>query len=179
MDQRIMIEKGLDQGASLRSIAQQLGKDPTTISKEIKKRRIFQEHNHFNESKNKCALVKDCKKKNICGTYAPVCKRMCKLCNHCNSHCDDFTPRSYHCTKLDKAPFVCNSCRKKSGCRLDKAYYRATNAHREYRTLLVESRTGINMSPEDLTRLDELVSPLSLQGQSPYMILQNHPDNAR
>ena len=113
MDQRIMIEKSLDLGASLRSIALQLGKDPTTISKEIKKRRIFQEHNHFNEAKNKCALVKDCKKKNICGTYAPVCKRMCKLCNHCNSHCDDFTPRNYHCTKLDKAPFVCNPCCKK------------------------------------------------------------------
>ena len=66
MDQRITIEKGLDQGRSLRSIALQLGKDPTTISKEIKKHRSFQEHNHFNDSKNKCALVKDCKKKNIC-----------------------------------------------------------------------------------------------------------------
>ena len=154
MDQRIMVEKSLDQGASLRSIALQLGKDPTTISKEIKKRRIFQEHNHFNESKNTCALVKDCKKKNICGTYAPVCKRMCKLCNHCNSLCDDFTPRRYHCTKLDKAPFICNSCCKKSGCWLDKAYYRATNAHREYWTLLIESRTGINISPEDLIKLD-------------------------
>ena len=104
MDHRIMIEKSLDLGASLRSIALQLGKDPTTISKEIKKRRIFQEHNHFNEAKNKCALVKDCKKKNICGTYAPVCKRMCKLCNHCNSHCDDFTPRSYHCIVMTLLP---------------------------------------------------------------------------
>lgn len=47
MDQRIMIEKGLDQGSSFRSIAIQLGKDPTTISKEIKKHRIFQEHNPF------------------------------------------------------------------------------------------------------------------------------------
>ena len=37
MDQRIIIEKGLDQGSSIRSIALQLGKDPTTISKEIKK----------------------------------------------------------------------------------------------------------------------------------------------
>lgn len=164
MDQRIMIEKGLDQGRSLRSIALQLGKDPTTISKEIKKHRSFQEHNHFNESKNKCALIKDCKKKNICGIYAPVCKRMCKLCNHCNSHCDDFTPHSYHCPKLDKAPFVCNACSRKRGCRLDKAYYRATIAHREYRTVLVESRSGINISPEDLIRLDELVSPLILQG---------------
>ena len=43
-------------------------------------------------------------------------------------------------------------------------------------TVLVESRTGINISPEDLIRLDELVSPLILQGQSPYMILQNHPE---
>ena len=80
MDQRIIIEKGLDQGSSIRSIALQLGKDPTTISKEIKKHRTIQEHSPFNESKNKCALLKDCKKKNICGIYAPVCKRMCKLC---------------------------------------------------------------------------------------------------
>lgn len=176
LDQRIIIEKELDQGKSLRSIALQLGKDPTTISKEIKKHRPIQEHNRFNESKNKCALVNDCKKKNICGCFAPICKRMCKFCNHCNSHCDDFVPRSYNCQKLDKAPFVCNACSKKSGCRLDKAYYRATTAHRQYRTVLVESRSGINISPEHLTRLDELITPLILQGQSPYMILQNHPE---
>ena len=71
LDDRISIEKGLDQHLSLRSIALQLGKDPTTISKEIKKHRSFQEHNRFNEPANKCALAKDCKKKNICGTYAP------------------------------------------------------------------------------------------------------------
>ena len=32
LDDRISIEKGLDQHLSLRSIALQLGKDPTTIS---------------------------------------------------------------------------------------------------------------------------------------------------
>lgn len=176
MDDRIVIEKGLDQKRSLRSIAAQLGKDPTTISKEIKKHRSFHEHNHFNEPRNKCALAKDCRKKNICGTYAPICKKMCRLCNHCNSHCEEFTPRSYHCAQLDKAPFVCNACSKKSGCRLDKAYYRATAAHRQYRAVLVESRTGINISPEKLQWLDALVSPLILQGQSPYMILQSHPE---
>ena len=176
MDDRIVIEKGLEQKFSLRSIAAQVGKDPTTISKEIKKHRSFQEHNRFNEPKNKCAHFKDCKKKNICGTYAPVCKKMCRLCNHCNSHCSDFIPRSYHCTKLDKAPFVCNACDKKINCRLDKAFYRASTAYRQYRTVLVESRTGINISPEGLAWLDELVSPLIRQGHSPYMILQNHPE---
>ena len=122
MDNRIIIEKGLDSCQSLRSIALQLDKDPTTIAKEIKKHRTLHEHNHFNEPKNKCALFADCRKKNICEIYAPVCKRMCRLCNHCNSHCPDFKPRSYHCDKLDKAPYVCNGCSKKVQCRLDKFF---------------------------------------------------------
>lgn len=176
MDSRVIIEKELDKGSSLRSIAKQLDKDPTTIAKEIKKHRTLQEHNHFNESKNKCALSGNCKKKNICGVYAPICKRACRYCSQCNSHCADFIPRSYHCDKLDKAPFVCNGCSRKTACRLDKAFYRAVTAHRQYKTVLVEARVGINISPEDLTVLDELVSPLILQGQSPYMILQNHPE---
>ena len=176
MENRVLIEKGLDSGLSLRSIATQLDKDPTTISKEIKKHRSLQEHNRFNEPKNKCLYAASCKKKNICGIFAPVCKRACRFCNHCNSHCPDFTPRSYHCEKLDKAPFVCNGCDRKKHCRLDKAFYRAVTAHRQYKTILVESRTGINISPENLTALDELVSPLIRQGQSPYMILQNHPE---
>ena len=176
MDNRVAIEKGLDTKLSLRSIAIQLGKDPTTIAKEIKKHRTFQEHNHYNEPKNKCVHALSCKKKNICGLFAPVCKRACRFCNHCNSHCPDFTPRSYHCDKLDKAPFVCNGCERKTACRLDKAFYRATTAHRQYKTVLVESRAGINISPENLTYLDALVTPLIKQGQSPYMILQTHPE---
>lgn len=176
LDNRIVIEKALDAGRSLRSIASQLGKDPSTISKEIKKHRTLQEHNHFNEPKNKCVYARSCSRKNLCEIYAPICKRPCKFCNHCNSHCPDFTPRSYHCDKLDKAPFVCNGCDKKLHCRLDKAFYRASTAHRQYRTVLVEARTGINISPENLTRLDELITPLILQGHSPYMILQNHPE---
>lgn len=176
LDDRIIIEKSLDQHRSFRSIASSLDKDPTTISKEIKKHCSFHEHNHFNEPTNKCTFFKDCKKKHVCRTYAPLCKKMCRLCHHCNSHCPDFIPRSYHCSKLDKAPFVCNGCDRKTSCRLDKAFYKASTAHRQYRTILVESRAGINLSPEELILLDELVTPLVLQGHSPYMILQNHPE---
>ena len=176
MDNRVTIEKGLDARLALRTIAAQLDKDPTTIAKEIKKHRVMQEHNHFNEPKNKCSLFGTCKKKDICGIYAPICKRACRFCNHCNSHCPDFTPRSYHCDRLDKAPFVCNGCEKKNSCRLDKAFYRATSAQRQYKTTLVESRNGINCSPEHLALLDNIISPLVRQGQSPYMILQNHPE---
>lgn len=146
------------------------------MPKKSKKHRIIREHSNYNKGPNKCALLKECTKKHICGIYAPICKRLCKNCNQCNSHCSDFLPKSYHCDKLDKAPYVCNGCDKSMHCRLDRAFYKATTAQRQYKTVLVESRTGINISPEDLTILDELVSPLIRQGQSPYMILQNHPE---
>lgn len=38
-DNRVVIEKGLDASKPLSSIAAELGKDPTTISKEIMKHR--------------------------------------------------------------------------------------------------------------------------------------------
>lgn len=176
LDYRIIIEKELEKRTPLKHIAEMLGKDPTTISKEIKKHRLAQPHNRFNESGNKCALIKECKKKNICQIFQPMCKRQCKSCRFCNSRCPDFVPKSYHCPKLDRAPHVCNGCERKVGCRLDKAYYRASTAQRSYKTVLVESRTGLNISEDDLNSLDELISPLITQGHSPYMILQNHPE---
>ncbi len=176
LDNRIAIEKGLDSGLSLRQIAASIGKDPSTVSKEIRKHRTEHPHNSFNEPKNKCVYALTCKKKNICEIYAPVCKSMCRKCPQCNRVCEDFVPRSFHCDKLDKAPFVCNGCSRKCGCHLDKAYYKAASANRQYRTVLIESRAGINATEEELTRLDELVSPLIRQGQSPFMILQSHPE---
>ena len=179
-DNRVTIEKGLDAGTSLRQIAADVGKDPSSISYEIKKHRIMKPHpkNDLNLDgiHNKCTLRHNCKKENLCNSAEAICKRLCKSCPRCNSVCKDFTPRDYHCSLLDKAPYVCNGCKRKVNCRLDKAYYRATIAQREYRTVLVESRNGINISEDSLTVLDSIVSPLISQGQSPYTICHNHPE---
>ena len=175
-DDRVTIEKCLDAKTTLCHIAQELGKDPTTIAKEIKKHRIFQQHNTFNDKPNRCALAPSCHRKNLCEIFAPICKKECKYCPRCHKHCPDFIPYDYHCKLTDKAPYVCNGCQKKAQCRLDKYFYRATKAQKEYKTILSESRTGINLSEEELTLLDETISPLVLQGQSVYMILQNHPE---
>ena len=176
MDNRIAIEKGLDNNLTLRNIASQLGKDPTTIAKEIKKHRILQKHSSALWSANQCALIRDCTRKHVCGGYAPACNKFCKKCNRCNSHCPDFIQKSFHCSKTDKAPYVCNGCESRLRCRLDKFFYKATTAHKQYRTVLVDSRAGINITPEDLIILDELITPLIRQGHSPYMILQEHPE---
>lgn len=81
-DNRVVIDKGLDASKPLSTIAAELGKDPTTISKEIKKHRVFQEHNKFNEPAFRCALAKDCHKKHVCSTEL-FCKKECKRCNKC------------------------------------------------------------------------------------------------
>lgn len=177
LEDRIVIETGLTAGKSMRAIALEIGKDPSTISKEVKKRRTHLERNTFNDSANQCALVKDCHRKNVCNSGAVTCQRReCKRCSRCNSLCPDFVKKDYRCSKLEKAPFVCNACKKKSGCRLQKAYYRAAKANSDYRIDLVETRRGINISEEDLLRLDGIISPLIRQGQTPYMILKAHPE---
>ncbi len=173
-DNRVVIEKGLDISKPLSTIAAKLSKDPTTIAKEIKKHRSFQQHNMFNELPFRCALAKDCHRKNVCNTEL-FCNRECKRCNKCHNFCSNYVPFDYTCPKTQKAPYVCNGCSKKNGCRLDKYYYRAARAHKEYKTILVESRAGINATEEEIRSLDDIVSPLVKNGQSVYMILQNHP----
>lgn len=174
-DNRVVIEKRLDASVSFRAIGIELGKDPTTIAKEVKKHRVFQGHNKFNEKPYRCANARDCHRKNVCSTVL-FCRRECRNCNKCHIYCLDYKPFDYHCPLTDKAPFVCNGCPKKNPCRLDKYYYRAVRAQNEYKTILMESRRGINLAEEELAALDATVSPLILNGQSPYMILQNHPE---
>lgn len=174
-DNRVVIEKGLDASKPLSTIAAELGKDPTTIAKEIKKHRAFQKHNTYNNLSHRCALAKDCHRKNVCSNEL-FCKRECKRCNRCHNFCPDYTPFDYSCPKTQKAPYVCNGCSKRSGCRLDKYYYRATRAQREYKTVLSESRAGINATEDEIKALDDIVSPLIKKGQSVYMILHNHPE---
>ena len=176
LDNRVVIETGLSEGRPLSSIASDLHKDPSTIAKEIKTHLIRQSHNTFNDHPNRCANKKNCNKTYLCGAHAHCLGKLCKKCNQCNSRCPDFVPVSFHCEKLDKAPYVCNACTKRVGCRKDKAFYKAVQANKQYRAVLTEARTGINISEEDLSALDSIVSPLVLKGQSPYMILNNHPE---
>ena len=97
LDNRIFIEKELEQGASFWSIARSLSKDPTMISKEIKLHKTSQPHNTFNEPKSKCALFLTCKKKKLCTDQTPMCSKQCKYCRFCNSRCKDFSPKDYTC----------------------------------------------------------------------------------
>lgn len=62
--------------------------------------------------------------------------------------------------KLDKPPYVCNGCTKKTYCLMPRKFYSSKYAHDEYRSVLVDSRIGINQTPESIQAMNDLLVPL-------------------
>lgn len=113
-----------------------------------------------------------CRKTNVCQKVL-ACGIKCTSCPTCNQTCKDFEKE--RCNRLDKAPYVCNGCDKQiSHCTIANKYiYNAKFADRKYRENLSNSRAGINMTRSELHKKDSVITPLILQGQSPYQIAVN------
>lgn len=172
LSDRSYIEQSLTQGISFRQMAITLQKDPSTISKEVKKHRNQPRQN--SSSRNDCIHAPKCKKHHICGNN--ICLMSCWFCKdiNCHDYCKDYTPTN--CPRIIHAPFVCNGCDKLLQCKSPHFYYRARNADAQYRRTLVNSRSGINCSPEELQTLDDLISPLIKKGQPLSHIYASHKD---
>lgn len=177
LQDRIYIEKALSRSETFKDIARFLCKDPTTISKEVKKHRLSDWYHKgtFYNAHNFCIHRYHCRRTNVCGKII-LCGVKCSSCPTCNQTCKDYVRE--RCNRLDKAPFVCNGCDKAiHKCTIAHKYiYDARFAHRKYRELLSDSRSGINMTRSELAGKDKLVSHLVYQGQSPYQIVANHPE---
>ena len=177
LEDRLYIEKCLGEQISFKDIARFLCKDPTTISKEVRLHR-FSDWYHkgtFYNAHNFCIHRYRCKRTNVCKKIV-LCGIKCTSCPTCNQTCKDFEKE--RCNRLDKAPYVCNGCPKKiNQCTIAQKYcYDARFADRKYRERLSSSRAGINMSRSELHKKDKIITPLIIQGQSPYQILTNHPE---
>ncbi len=180
LDDRITIQKALKAGQSFVDIAALIGKDPSTVSKEIKAHLTIKETGTRSRGFNPCALRNKCNKSGLCREgcipmgmswhYEPYCA----MCSKCNQVCDDFAEEN--CKALKKVPYVCNACHSIRSCTLRKQLYDAKEAQRAYENTRSESRQGIDLTPEELTRLDDIVSPLIKKGQSIHQICINNAD---
>lgn len=153
VQERIIIEKGIENGSTKAAIALTIGKDKSTVGKEIKKHR---ELVHKSSYKINCANMKNCSHNHVC------------------VNCADFKP--FTCNRRDRSPGACNGCSKYTYCRYDKYRYKADFSHKKYREDLVDSRTGINMSYEECKAMADIIVPLIEAGHSPYHIVTNHPE---
>ena len=179
---RIRIEQGLNNGESFRTIARDLNKDPSTISKEVRRHSVIKERkpdafapipcaNNYDTSKPKANV---CKILHGCGDNE--CTHKCVNCRkaRCSEICNHYKPRQ--CEKLAKPPYACNGCPKKTNCMMDRKIYSSKYAQDTYETLRTTSREGINQTPESIQKLNDLLSPLIKKGQSIAHIYASHAE---
>jgi len=80
------------------------------------------------------------------------------------------------CDRTEKAPFVCNGCPNRKGCRKNKYFYYAKDANDDYRKILVESREGIDFENQEFRKMDKIINDEVKMGHSFYMIIEDHPE---
>ena len=181
LDDRISIQKGLKDRLTFADIAASIGKDPSTISKEVRGHLIVKETGTRSRPFNPCMGRKDCiLQRKACAecdqTYNFHNRDCyCALCGRCNDACPDFIEEK--CKILSKPPYVCNGCKSVRSCTLRKQVYDAKEAQKAYEENRSDSRTGIDLTPEELQRLDDIISPLIRQGQSIHQICVNNADD--
>jgi len=175
LQDRNYIEEALTEKTPLFKIARRLRKDPTTISKEIKRNRVVIgkarkiQHERCLDRKN-CQITELCSEK--CGR---VCSR-CKTKN-CYKICSVYKPEE--CKTIKGFPHVCNSCAKRARCSHEKYGYRAKTAYMNYQDVLSESREGISKTEKEMKKLEKLISPLALRGQSIAHIYVHHKEEIK
>jgi IS30 family transposase len=155
LDERRIIEAGITNNSTKAAIATTIGKDATTVAKEIRKHRILKPRNTYNRPVM-------CDKLNVC-PHKP-----------CKAKCEFF--QEPKCKRRDKTPGACNGCEKGSKCLYDKYYYKADMADKEYREELSGCREGIAVSEDERKSIAQILAPLLKKGQSVNQIMSAHPE---
>ena len=176
-EMRERIEKGIREGESLKEIAKAIDKDPTTISKEVLKHRsdATPETTFMNSQPCfKCINYKSCNLMKICDLRG--CNKECKTCIRIDvtTKCSHFAKNI--CQRLKRFPYVCNGCKRRNTCRLQKYEYIPISAYRQYEKTLHESRQGLNLTNDEFKLIDETFEKGFNQGQSINHIIANNPD---
>ena len=151
LEDRKNIEIGIIEGLSKSQIAKKINRSPVTISNEIIKHRKLKPRNTFN--------------------LDSICIHL-KECHRCIKKCDKYQEPS--CKRRDRNVGACNSCPNISNCKLDKYFYYATKANKDYLYTLVDSRVGVNLDYPELKQIATIIKPLLDKGQTIYQILENH-----
>ncbi len=160
LSDRIIIEKGLNNNSSRKSIADTLGMDKSSICKEIKSHAFFKSFSRLGSSSR--------------GTYDCSFISQCGFLSFCPNVCSKRVP--IPCKRKDSASGVCNGCDKKASCKLTKKLYEAKRSQNEYEYTLKDARMGWNISYSEMKQLADILKPLLELGQSIAHILMTHPE---
>lgn len=158
LSERFDIENGLSAKKSFKEIARSIGKDCTTISREIRNHYVVKNTGGIGRQFNNCI-------------YRSTCPNRGKNCNLNN--CTEF--KEQKCNLLNKPPYVCNGCKLKNQCTLTKHFYDANYANNEYLSNLSEVRSGVMIYQNEIDNLNSILTPLICeQNQSIHQVIINN-----
>ena len=90
-EERMEVENCLFNGKSFGEIAKELGKDRSTISREVRKHSLIERSGYGANGYNACVHRDGCTKVHVCsGSCTRQSLKYCKLCSSCNDNCPDF-----------------------------------------------------------------------------------------
>jgi len=180
---RMTIASGLQQNYSLVKIADMIGKDPTAISREIKRHLILiPRAAKPRELAQFCTMFCinrfECKTKHLCGKTG--CEKECK---HCRIDCGivEKCPKLeyYACKRLSRFPHCCNGCpklRTTTKCGWEQRIYDPLHANNEAKRILAESRTGIRTTEAHHQEMELLLQEATRKGRSVAVTYQQNPE---
>ena len=138
--QRETIQILFNKGKNFTDIGLAIGKDRTTIAKEIKRNRYIK--SNFYDAFNKQGIAEAINK------------------------CD-----------ILKTRYVCNNCPLKNTCNKHHLYYEYRQAQKHYEEQLALSRSGVDITPEEIEEIEKQIVPLiKNKKQSVNQVFINHPD---
>jgi len=174
-EERLEVESGLRDQLSFGEIAKRLGKDRSTISREIRKYAQIEKIGGSGTLYNACSKRSGCVKTHVCtGPCRKPSFKYCRQCGCCNDSCPDF--EELVCIARQKPPYVCNGCDERNRCTLEKTLYSAKKAQLQAERTISQSRRGVFASSQELSALNDLITPLLFQGQSIHQIYINNAD---
>lgn len=172
IEDRIVIQNGLEAGRTFASMGRQIGVPTSTVTREVKanRTRVVPKGRTW----NLCAMKRECDLSGICGKACSLAA--CKGCArvNCNDVCPWFEER--RCELIERAPYVCGDCHRRPNCGFRQAEYRAVDAQLAHAKRLVESREGVSLTPAQLESLVSLVRRRLRQGWSIAAIWAVHGD---
>ena len=170
LSDRVAIEAGLCTGKTLKKIAEDIGRNPTTISREIKTNRSYI-HGSFYLN-NDCKYARRCTQKHVCTDK--YCETPCVKCRNydCREGCPRYTP--LRCSQIEKPPYVCNRCPQKDRCNKNRYIYSARLADAASSRRRSDTRRGVRLTEEQLKSIDNLVTKQIKKGQPLTHIYAEH-----
>lgn len=154
-EERLELQKYLKESLSFKVISRRLDRNPTTISREVQKYSSKIATGYPGFPFNACKNRFNCRMKNVCGKDCfRKTDNYCKLCVSCNDKCHEFVEEV--CTARFRVPCICNGCETVGKCTLLKNIYDAEHAHIKANETISQSRSGLCVSEDEITRLNEI-----------------------